>query len=646
MCLDAASGLGSSDDPAAPFKSSAEADNAYRLLQCAKSYSPKAADFPDEARVTLATAAWYRDNPNLQVADELTRALEKKPGFETLGKRAFPLLLGKAKALAANKDRPGAVDTYLAIMKLHWKKELTKDYRGLYRLVLKPALDLFKAGSGAGHLPPEKHARLLADLGWLAAQHSKQVQIPLKDALADLNEAIKEDPRAEYYVKRAYCRYAIAGARYLEVLDDMEADCKKAIKLVENGTVKYFQAYGFYAFVMQLRANDPKLDRREKKKLLISALDEYQKAITLAKGQEDERTERPPIQFNRIVLALKLANLATDPKERKKYLDGAKTDAEGAVQRDTHPSIDRYYQKYGEVLEQRSWQLGENEYADAVDAYRRAIDKNPQTIYRISLIKGLVQLVKFGGGKKDDLADAIKAYNEALEANPNPLEKASLNHWVANAYWLLGNFAEAKTRFEEAIQLSKNAKDPKLQALYQPALTDLIEMFLAQAADILEANPGAQPGIDLLKKARELAEDVTNRGSKARLLGRSWELEEGRKAKEKAMKVYEDALKDSKDPALFARRLQLLARYTIFFKNLPSYEKLAALAKEAAELADDPNQFDPWVRASLIASAALGNYAKDKDKTKAIAGLEKAQKLTSSYHPDWKYWSAKLKELK
>jgi hypothetical protein len=182
--------------------------------------------------------------------------------------------------------------------------------------------------------------------------------------------------------------------------------------------------------------------------------------------------------------------------------------------------------------------------------------------------------------------------------------------------------------------------------LYQPTLTDQIEMYLAQAAAIFEGDSRAQAGIDLLKKARELAAEVTDPASKARLLGRSWELGEGRDVK-KAMKIYEDAL-GSKDPALFARRLQLLAdsRYVFFFKKLPSYEKLEPLAKEAIDLAEDPNEFDPWIKASLFASAALANYAKDNDKTKAIAGLEQAKKLASSYHPDSKYWSAILKELK
>jgi tetratricopeptide (TPR) repeat protein len=107
-------------------------------------------------------------------------------------------------------------------------------------------------------------------------------------------------------------------------------------------------------------------------------------------------------------------------------------------------------------------------YADAVDAYRRAIEKNPQTIYRISLIKGLVQLVKFGGGKKDDLAEGIKAYNEALKANPEPLEKAFLNHWVGNVYWLLGNYAQAQKRFEDTIKPSKAAQDPSSGACTNP----------------------------------------------------------------------------------------------------------------------------------------------------------------------------------
>jgi serine/threonine-protein kinase len=641
MCLDAAKQLRTPDKPDAPFR---DAEAAYQLLLTVNAYSPGA-----DVRLPLALAAWSRPNPDLSLADKLTKALEADPGLAKLGPDAYALLLGKARGASLAMDTPGALSAFEQIIKLNRKREITRDRVGLYQLVCKPALDLV-AQLPKGKPRAMREARLKADLGDLYRGHPAEFENALQKASDLFTEAIALDPRAEYLIKRATTRIRMATAKGSvdrQVIAAMEDDCDKALALVKQGD-KYFIAHAFKGYLLQMRARMTRNDSDKQKELFHEALTSYQKAIDMARGQEDETTEIPTIHYNRIDVWLGLAALEKDPAKRKEYLDGAKHDADGAVQLDSHPSVDRYYFKYGEVLEARSWELGEKEYGGALLVYQLAASKKPLAVYRIGAIRCAVKLAKYGTAKSDTLTSAAKTYNEAMTAavKPTDLEQVGLDYWIGNVYWLQGKHAEARAAFERVLKAAKGKAAPGMAAFYRDALTDLIEMSLQQAEVLLAANPADEMGLKLRDDSRTRAAQLKalDPASAVRFIGWSYEMGEGRDAK-KALQEY-DAVEGMSpaDPRLFSARLRLLVEPKFKAFLLEARQNLNGLADKARKLADSPGVADPWVKASLLANAGL---AKNEvgNKADAIKLLKKAVSLATLYHPRLKAWSAKLAEL-
>jgi serine/threonine-protein kinase len=641
MCLEAVKQLRTPDRPAAPFT---DAGAAYQLLLAVKAYAPG-----EDVRLPLALAAWYRPNPDWSEADKLTTALEADPGLEKLGSDAYALLLGKAHGASLAKDPASELSALELILKLNRMKEITKDHVGLYKWVFKPALDLV-AQLPKGKPRAVREARLKADLATLYREHPKDFEAGLKKASNLFTEAIALDPRAEYLIKRAGTRFRIALAKGKvteEVLAAMEDDCDRAVALVNKGD-KYFTAHAFKGYLLQTRAKMARNNPAKQKKLLNEALGSYQTALDLSRGQEGETTDVPTIHYNRIDVSLGLAALENDLAKKKMHLDLAKRDAEGAVQLDAHPSVDKYYFKYGDVLEARSWELGEKEYGDAVQLYELAASKKPLAVYRIGAIRCAVKLAKYGTAKADTLTNAVKTYSEAMAAavKPTELEQVVLDYWVGNVYWLQGKQAEARAAFERAIKASKGKTAPGMAAYYRDALTDLIEMDLQQAEALLAADPQDMLGLKLRDESRVRAAELKalDPASAARFAGWSYELGEGRDAR-KALAEYDaqDGMTPA-EPRLVAARLRLLVepRFKAFL--LGPRRKLDELADQASKLADGPSVADPWVKASLLANAGL---AKNEvaNKAEAIKLLKKALSLVTPFHPSWKAWSAKLAEL-
>jgi serine/threonine protein kinase/tetratricopeptide (TPR) repeat protein len=654
MCLEAVKPLRASDKPEKPFNTTADAETAYQLLQAVRALAPARTD-----NLLLALAAWYKEKPDVRLADGLTKKLEADPGFEKLGPDAYTLLLGKARAMGANNgnDRLAALDTFEQILKLNRKEEITKDAPGLYTLVLKPALMLV-AQLPEGKMRSQREARLKADLGLLYREHPKDFEDALQKAYDLFTEAIKLDAHAEYLIKRANTRLKIgvANKAFTEaVVKKMEDDCSKAIELVDKGD-KYFVAYSFKAYLLDTRAKMAKDDPEKQKSLYKEALEASQKAIDLSKGKEDEAKEKPTIHYNRIQYSLKLAALENDKAKKKAHLDAAKTDAEGAVQLDTHPSVHKYYFAYGQVLEARSAELGEKEYGDAIEQYKLAaeklagdkkgVDKQFLATYRTGAIRCSVLLAKYGTAKNDTLPEAVKLYQEAMKADPEPLEKAALNYWIGNVYRLQGKEAEARAAFERTLELAKGQMTSAFQGFYRNALTDLIAVNLQEASKLLKKNANDMVGLKLRDDSRALAADLKplDPASAARFVGRSYEMGEGKNPK-KALQEYVDALGEKEaDPRLVAARLRLLVQPTFKALLLKARGDLDELADKAAKLADSPDVVDPWVKAALLADAGLAKN-EVKKKAQAIPLLTKALTLASPYHPSWQTWKNKLDEL-
>jgi tetratricopeptide (TPR) repeat protein len=638
----------------------------FKLLTKARQLCRQAGkDLDDDGRINLALAAWYQEPADKRLGNELTSDLETKLGLERLDKNAIPLLLGRARVLARTaEDQDAALTSYERVMGLAMKALKQDDGtitpELVYREVAVPGLDLALKMSGAGI--EARQAARYHQLGFLLRDYHDRLPAdlhPLEESLKAYDQAVKLDPRAEYYTNRASTRRVKARAEKVplyKIMDALKEDVAKALETADKE--KYPGAYSFHGYLLETEALWQKEDR-ERKDYLSKALAAYRKAIPLFKGREDRAEEEPVIRMNSSIVAVELAHLEGDLRERKDLLDGAKTDAEKATEFSDHKWADMFWSKLGNVYEDKAWMLGEKgQYQRAITSFSKAAGKKDLPSYRLSLGRCYFRRAKSAEAQPTDLDEAGKAVKVVLARKDlNLAQEVEARYWLGQAYTLQAkNRHLAAGQFKQAHGLTKG--QVSLVKWHKLVLIGWAQFLLDQAEALLAANRGAQVA-NLLTQVEGLANELAplDAASAARLLGRIKELNND---PAEALDIYQKALaelaKDKKplDYLLYLARLDLLIDEKFQAKlgdKKGDTQSILAQSNRAHELADDGSIFDPWERAQAYASAALARLdvatANDVSKEDAAryrkearAWLEEARRLAPN-HPKIGKWKVK-----
>jgi tetratricopeptide (TPR) repeat protein len=501
-----------------PFGTPADADTAYRWLSQAAEADP--GDRPGrtdgqsalrESRALLALAAWYKPQPDAATARRLSGEWLRETGREAPESGAYPLLLVHARA---QEDTPAgmreAFQSYDAIRTLVEDKGLELPATHLYEAVLEPAARLGEKLLGRVREPAlEKQlARLYAFTGRRLRDNlwPREFDAPRRVFESFRRATGLDETNAEYLVGMAYARINQGEPD----LDEIGKWAEEAVRL--DG--RFPGGYGLRGYVRHSRARRER-DPRAYVQNLLGAVEAYQKAIDLCRGEGGRDRQLPIILTNRSAAYLELANFCPEADaakrlaEQKRYLTRAGADARQAVGLNAHyaPAWDAL----GNALEDVAWILNEQTqdekqpYDAAVGAFDRAVSaRSDKAKYWVDRGRCQFKRVEYGRQDAGFLDKALYDLETSLKLAPPPAVAAEANYWLGMVYRHRNDDKTAAACFKKATDLEAPHKT-RAWAVYALAQA---ELAWREAAARLKKNPRDRDGARLLREARAGVADV------------------------------------------------------------------------------------------------------------------------------------------
>lgn len=323
-------------------------------------------------RLNLAAAAFYSEEQQLDLVDQLTQQLLED------SEESAELLVLRAQALQGTDPQAAMLLYDRALQRIQDHPEFISG--ATYRRLLRPALD-------ASPLPevdatPEEArqaiARLLAAKATLLrndAETARSVEEPKQAEFEAYDAAVAYDPNnADYRIHRGLVRFDRPGRTNEQKLADvttaLEEDLKPVIEL--SGDTPPAGAYFLNARIQYVRSSsDSSISREERTKRLAAAMQYYEQAAQTGELRGDD-------QANCLIGAsttnVSLANYTVgDRAQQRTYLENACKWAEEAAKINPRPHPEYAYQALGNAEEDFGWLLAEFErYCAAISAFEAA----------------------------------------------------------------------------------------------------------------------------------------------------------------------------------------------------------------------------------------------------------------------------------
>jgi serine/threonine protein kinase/tetratricopeptide (TPR) repeat protein len=463
----------------------ADAGRAFDLLHRASGLLEQAKlSVPQELHTELALAGWHK--ANREPRERITAWLA---GFKPASP---PTVVDGQVLLVKGQVQPETPAGWQAAFACYQGLlELVSDNRrvpakDLLDQVLQPGIDKGKQALQAGATDLKKPlAHFYAVEGGLLKRYPDG-PLNAKQALAAYDEAIRLDGgQVAYYVGRAYVR----GQMTPPDLPKIKADATEAIRLAPDSP----GGYDWTGFTLLYESRQ---DRKAKAAKLAEARQNYDRAITLYRASGDPERDLPTVLLYRSQVYIEWTQCEPDGSKWKGYLSQALDDAKESEALH-HPHPDYPLLTQGIVLEDMGWWLGESgRYAEAVDAFTRAIEKGGRQP-KYLLDRGRCSYKRVTWGKEGGhLGEARQDLQDALDGGLPPEQKVEALYWLGHVFWEQPkpDYALAEKAFTDA---ADTAEQIGWAGYGVPALADLANLAWHQ----FKLYPNADDAKDHLEAA-------------------------------------------------------------------------------------------------------------------------------------------------
>ena len=444
------------------FVDAAAADEAYKLLQLARSLSTDldTADLKlNDAQqrdllLNLALASLWKKQPDEASAKSLSEGLLKLSDTE-LGPNAFPALVLIFRSHQA-ADQPMAILAARRMTELFQKQFPVADPEAvtLFKEVTQPALVMADAQAAAKSPPADLDKLYAAAADFIS--HYQRATWPFPDKQLELeklltNAIARNSKVAKYYTSRGVARVSQTPPN----IDGALADAAEASKIDPNLPAAF--ALQGHALIYRSRQEPTRQGRLAD---LEQALAMSTKSVEKSKADDKERS----MHLLYVSMAhLEMANFETDPKIKKEHLQQAVIAAQQAI--DLEKAYPDYaYVALGNSLEDLAWLVGddpEKNYTTAIDAFSHAIDSNlaaagpwigrARCIYK-AVADSKLDPKFLNRTTEEALQSAISDLEQAKQLQPNLVEPYL---WIGKANQQLGKFAEADAALGDAVRMAE-----------------------------------------------------------------------------------------------------------------------------------------------------------------------------------------------
>lgn len=613
--------------------------------------------------LNLAAAAFYKDDPQYELANRLTETLLEADV------ESAELLLLRAQTLQETNPQAAMLLYDRALQRVKDHPEFLSG--ATYRRLLEPALE-------SGPLPEAESlddearaaiARLLAAKAMLLlndAETASMVDDAKQAAFEAYDAAVNFDPmNTDYRIHRGLVRFDRPGRTNEQKRADVAAalrdDLAPVVKL--TGEDPPAAAYFLNARIQYVRSSsDPSITREERTKLLTRAMEDYERAVESGELRGDDLAN---CLIGASTTNVSLANYTVgDRAKQRDYLEKARKWAEQATTIDPRPHPEYAYQALGNAEEDFGWLLAEYErYCAAIAAFEAATiaAENAglpaaQSLLntgrcRYKLLSVWTVFDGCGPDREEEIRRGISDLQRALDdGHLDDESRAKALSWQAKINVLDGDYDEA----ERLQQLAVETADPSTPDWVTHQI-DWAQIALADARYLASRKRPADEVNAKYDQARDRARVLLAEGATTSDVDRERAIlfiatcfaEQANF--EEALKTYRDALPENLAEAddaqiglLIAMSRQISVSEALWPKNR---ELCEASARRAAELAADSGE--SFREAQALAAAgmhAVRNYQINPTRETAEAVrqyFEQALALEDRLDLTW-YWRYQL----